>query len=349
MSTSRLQSTLNDFRQRLNQHETTAEQQINAAYAGTLATINAHLSVLYTQIQAKLDAGESIPPSWIYEQGRLQSIQQLILHSMNQFGNVSLLTTQQLQQIGVQLGTQSAQELLQATVPTGVSWSWGMPSPKAIHAIVGANQAGSPLADLFSGFGAEAAKNVSETLVNAITLGENPRKIAPKVADALSIERSRALTISRTELLRAYRSSQIVTYQANSDVVKQWRWTCAKSGRTCIACIMMDGTLHDVSEEFGSHPNCRCAPVPLTVDWGDILGPLGIDTSNIPDSRPQMQSGQDWFEDQDESTQRAVLGNAKYSAWKDGQFDLSDITGHSHDQDWGHSIYEKSLKQLTKG
>jgi SPP1 gp7 family putative phage head morphogenesis protein len=349
MSTSRLISTVNDFRQRLSQHETTAEQQINAAYAGTLATINAHLSVLYTQVQAKLDAGESIPPSWIYEQGRLQSIQQLILHSINQFGNISLLTTQQLQQIGVQLGTQSAQELLNATVPAGVSWSWGMPSPKAIHAIVGVNQAGSPLADLFNGFGAEAEKNVSETLVNAIALGQNPRKIASQVADALGIERNRALVISRNELLRSYKLANTETYRANSEICKQWRWTAAKSSRTCIACLMMDGTLHDVSEDLESHVQCRCAPIPVTSGWDEVLSGLGIDTSNIPDSRLNIQSGQDWFEDQDESTQRAVLGNAKYAAWKDNQFDLSDITGHSHDQDWGHSIYEKSLKQLTKG
>jgi hypothetical protein len=86
--------------------------------------------------------------------------------------------------------------------------------------------------------------------------------------------------------------------------------------------------------------------VPITKSWSDILGPLGIDTSEIPDTRPVMQSGVDWFNKQDEATQKAMLG-AKYDAWKNKKFELSDIVGHSHDKEWGGSIHEKSLKQLT--
>jgi len=47
--------------------------------------------------------------------------------------------------------------------------------------------------------------------------------------------------------------------------------------------------------------------------------------------------------------QRQILGDAKYEAWSNGDFDLEDIVGKSYDTDWGHGIYEKSLKQLVKG
>jgi hypothetical protein len=149
-------------------------------------------------------------------------------------------------------------------------------------------------------------------------------------------------------MIRAYRGANLETYRANEDVVGQWRWTCALSKRTCAACLAMDGTLHDLSEEMGSHPCCRCTPVPVTKDWAAILGPFGIDTSKIPDTRPTIQSGVEWFDQQPDETQLAILGKGKFDAYQNGDFGLKDIVGHIHDKDWGHSIYEKPLKALVK-
>ncbi|MGH2509660.1 MAG: phage minor head protein, partial [Ktedonobacteraceae bacterium] len=220
---------------------------------------------------------------------------------------------------------------------------------KAIASIVGATQAGSPLADLFAGFGNEAAANVAGVLTRGITLGQNPRTIAGDVANALGVSRARALTINRTEMLRAYRGANQETYRANSDVVQQWRWTADKSARTCAACLAMDGQLFNLDVDMGSHPNCRCSPAPVTRSWSDILADSGVDLSGLDDLEPPApQSGADWFDQQDESTQRAILGNAKYAAYQNGDFALSDIVAHSHDPDWGHSIYEKPLKDLVK-
>ena len=97
-----------------------------------------------------------------------------------------------------------------------------------------------------------------------------------------------------------------------------------------------------------THPNCRCVMLPQTKSWDDILGPLGIDTSNIPDTTIQVQSGSDWLDNQDAATQQSILG-AKYQGWANGDFTLQDIVGYSNSPDWGGTIYEKSLKQLTGG
>jgi len=349
MSTSRLISTMNDFRHRLAQHETSAQQTINSAYAGVMPGINARLNTLYKQIQDKLDNGETVPMSWLHEQGRLQNIKAFINSEINRFGSKALMTTHQLQQVGVQLGSQSALEMLDATVPSGVSWTWGRPSSEALRSFIGVSQSGSPLADLFQGFGAEAAEKVGQALLTGLSLGQNPRTIAPQVEQALGISRNRALVISRQEMLRCYKNAATETYRQNDDVVKQWRWTCAKSSNTCAACLAMDGSLHDISEDLESHVQCRCAPVPVTVGWDEILSKLGIeDISSIP-SAPQMQTGSEWFHDQDADTQKQILGNAKYDAYKNGDFSFDDLVGHAHDADWGHSIYEKSLKQLVGG
>src|SRR5260221_13114291 len=111
--------------------------------------------------------------------------------------------------------------LLNASIPPGINLAFGAPSPTVIANLVGATQAGSPLADLFSGFGAEAAQGVKDALITGLTLGYNPRDIAPQVQQALSISRNRALTISRTEMLRSYRGPNLETFNANNKVVDQ--------------------------------------------------------------------------------------------------------------------------------
>lgn len=347
MTVARIQRTINDFRSRLLSYEASAVASLEDAYSAVLTAIRPQLDALYQQITDKLDAGEPIPATFLYERLRLENLTLLIQGQIDQYGSLALMHTRQIQHLGVNLGMQAALQLLGATVPMGVNWTWGTPSTIALERLVGATQAGSPLADLFAGFGQEAATLVSHVLVAGVSLGAGPREIAPHVQQALGVSRARALTITRTEAIRSYRGANLETFRTNSDVVEQWRWTCAKQVRTCAACLAMDGSLHPLSEEMGSHPNCRCAPVPVTKSWDAILGPLGIDTSTIPDTRPELQTGADWLEKQPARVQQAVLG-AKYEGWKNGDFTLKDMVKRTFDRDWGHSIQEKSLKALVK-
>lgn len=343
-STGRIQQVVAQFRTQLDHHVSSAERALTSAYLRTLASIQPRLDALYKEIAAKQEAGETIPPSWIYEQNRLQSIKALIAQQMARYGNITHNTVAQLQRIGATLGIQAGHEQLMATVPPGIHYSFGTPKAEAISDLVGALQPDSPLYEMFDKFGVDAAQNAGDALVRGLTLGNNPREVARDVQQALGVSRNRALVTSRTECLRAYRSSAIAVYNANSDICAQWVWTAALNIRTCPACIAMNGTKHPLDEEMQSHPQCRCAPVPLTRSWSDILG---ID--DIPDAQVDIPSGVDWFDDQDEATQRAILGSdAKYEAFSRGDFNLSDIVSISHDPDWGRSIGVKSLKELTK-
>jgi len=335
----RIQQVTSEYRQRLMQHETTAVTSLNSAHKHTLAGIQPHLEKIYTQMEEAHASGNPVSLNWLYDMHRLTVVKALISGHINQYGAMAKSAVYGLKKIGVQLGERSALEQLNATKPMEISYSFGVPSDHALASIVGSTQAGSPLADLFDGFGAEAAEEAAHALITGVTLGDNPRKIAIEIEDALDVSRVRALTIARTECLRSYRMGNLLTMRQNDDVVSKWRWTCDKSARTCAACLAMDGTLHDLDEEMGSHPNCRCSPSPVTRSWSDILG------VDIPETRLNIQTGEDWFGNQSEDVQRAILGN-KFDAWSNGDFSLSDVVGHSHDADWGHSVYEKSLKQL---
>jgi SPP1 gp7 family putative phage head morphogenesis protein len=347
MTISRLQSTIGYYRAQLARHETNAESILNAAHKRTLATLQPHLDKITKQIADKKASGDKVPVSWLYEQNRLKTIKAQITGQIDHFAALAQTAVTQLQRTAVELGTQSAQDLLQATVSIGVDYSFVLPPPSAIASIVGANQKGSPLADLFNGFGTEASDKAGQALVLGITLGENPRRIAGMIQNALGISRNRVLTIARTEMLRAYRQSALMNYRANSAVVEQWMWNCSKSPRTCAACLSEDGSVHDLDEEMESHPNCRCSAIPVTKSWSDILSDTGIDTSDIEDINfDDMQTGSEWFDEQDESVQRQILGDARHNLYADGT-PLSAFVGRSYSSDWGKSIYVKSAKDVN--
>lgn len=333
---------INDYRRRLLAGESRAQAALDAFHIQTLAAIQPALDRLYQQMTDALTRGEQIDVAWLMQANRLELIKKLISGQIDQYGALALATTGRLQQDGVHLGLDAALAMLNATRPPGIAWSFGIPSVAAIQRLVGATQAGSPLATLFRGFGAEAAQLVERALITGVTLGWNPRRVAPLVKEALGVSRNRALTTSRTEFNRAYRDSSLEVYKANSDVVMKYRRTCAKSARTCAACLALDGTLYDLDTDFALHPCDRCAVLPVTKSWGEILG-----RDDLPDTRPKIETGADWFARQTEDVQRRVLGNAKYDAWQSGKFDLKDIVKHSHSEEWGKSISEKPLRELV--
>lgn len=341
MSKGRLQSVISNYRQQLLLHEAQAQASLNAAHTATLKKIRPHIDKLTKQIGDAQQSGQPVPLHWLYEQNRLQVIKAWISGQINQYAALAKSTTISLKKKGVQLGEQSGLDQLDASLPESTSYSFGVPSQGAIESIVGSTQKGSPLADLFDGFGVEAAQKVGQILISAISLGDNPRKTARDVEDALDISRSRALTIARTECLRAYRMSNLAIFQANDDICEGWVWISSLDARCCASCIAMHGTIHSLDEELQGHPNCRCSRAPKTKDWSDILGrDIGI-------SSPKPLLGSDWFDDQSEAVQRQILGsNAAYEAYSNGAL-LGDFVGINHDKDWGSSVYQKSAKEVN--
>ena len=350
MPTSRLQQAIAKFRAELLAQEAATMRTLDAAHQRILRMLEPELNKLYDAMVEQMANGEKIPASWLHEANRLEAIKKLISRDIDQFALLSQQQVGALKHVAAQLGTRAAVEYLEILKPASVAWTFGLPNPKAINDLIATTQAGSPLADLFNGFGQEAAEKAANALLRGVTLGKNPREIAPDVQEELSISRNRALTIARQESLRCYKNSNTETYRANSDTVESWRWTCSLSSRTCSACLAMDGTIHDLSEDLESHVCCRCAPIPVTRSWEDILSDAGIDTSvldDIPDKRPSLPTGEDWLNAQPVAVQKQVMG-PRYAGWKNGDFSLNDTVQHSHDPTWGRSIGVKPVKALVK-
>lgn len=172
----------------------------------------------------------------------------------------------------------------------------------------------------------ETVHGVGQALRRGFLLERTTNQIAGEIAQALALPRWHAEMIASSELYRVFREVTINMLRANGGV-SHWRWIARLDRRTCAACIALHGTLHPVSEHMQSHPRCGCFALPE------------MDTNRA------FLTGVEWFNQQDADVQRAILGNAKYKAWKQHKFSLLGIVGHSHDR----GMYEKSLKELVKG
>lgn len=200
--------------------------------------------------------------------------------------------------------------------------------PQAIERIGGALAPASPLAELLTAANADGAAAARSALFTGVALGDNPRKIASKLADALDITRARAQTIARTETLRAYRGS-VRGRMIDSQLFAGYVWISARDRRTCAMCWAMHGRKFPLETEFATHPNCRCSQAPLTgrelVDVG--LGPELF--SNLPFER-----------------QLRTLGPAKMRAYQRGLLSLEQLVGEGRHPKWGGIRWERSLRDI---
>lgn len=183
----------------------------------------------------------------------------------------------------------------------------------------------------------ETAAAIQAELARGMIVGDSPREAARRMMVATEGRftggLTRALTISRTEMISAMRIAQQATDEANPGTVKGWRWIAHLGARTCSACISLHGTEWS-PEEPGpdGHPNCRCARAPLTPTWAE-LGFEGIDEPD--DSTPDAAA---WFDGLDETAQRQMLGKRGFEAWKRGDFPMSDWAVERPNEEWRRSF-----------
>ena len=164
----------------------------------------------------------------------------------------------------------------------------------------------------------EATDVMNRALVLGQSAGDNPRDAARRMiqqaGDAFNGGIARAQVIARTEMIDAHRGAAEASQNANTDVLAGWVWWAQLGPRTCASCIEQHGQLHPLDEPGPlDHHQGRCARVPRTKTWAE----LGFD---VPETRPTVESGLDWFNRQPENVQREVLGPSRFNAWKAGEY-----------------------------
>ena len=188
---------------------------------------------------------------------------------------------------------------------------------------------GTPIRDILMSRWPETWASIEREMLRGAAKGLSPREIAKAIVDKFGAIMADVLRIVRTENMRAYREATRQTY-IQSGVVKQYKRVATKDTRTCIACIALDGRVYPVTQPLVDHPMGRCAMIPIV--------------TGAPEA--QWQKGSDWFETLDEADQRAMMGDAKYQAWVDGQFDFEDLAVQLPDSVWGGQLRTATADDL---
>lgn len=346
-----------EFRERLLRGDRAAAASLTRSYGAAYKGIQDDLDAVRRRLQQFREQG--VPQNeWQYlitREGRLQVLRTRVLDEISSFGQQAQLIIGGAIGNASEQGREAALAMMDTALPAGISVS---PSgviledggvevtdliPEevrlatgAIERVTAATQPAGAITQLLSGLAPSAADSVGDSLVSGIALGRNPRQIARDIRDALGGNLTRALTIARTETLRAYREASRAEYAANADVVNGWIWVADLSTRTCSACWAQHGSEHTLDEIMATHPNCRCTMAPLTKSW-DELG-----YGDTPET-VRIAPGKDEFKKLSAADQRSILGDRVYEAWRGNRITLDDVVVQRQSPVWGPSTSAGNL------
>lgn len=336
------------FRAEMLRDEQSATDQITDAYSDIWNAINERLSKLLKQIQKEKDAGRPVPLWWLYQNERLESLKRQAEGALREFVGKASETVRKAQSTAVTAALQHTPVLFEAAlgeIPAGVSVNFNRLPRQAVESLVGFLSDGTPLHEHLGQIVGAGREAVERGLIQGVALGQNPRKIAAGIKETFDGGYAQALTVSRTETLRAYRQATLRSYEENGELVEEWVWLANLGSwqRTCAACIAMNGKVMPTNVIQGTHVNCRCTIISRPKPLSEILG-----DPSIPDSRPRIEDGEAWLKRQPVATQEWILGEQRLAAWKNGEVKLGDFVAYHDHPRWGPTRREASLKTARR-
>lgn len=281
---------------------------------------------------------------WLERQQRTRDFLSVCQQQLSQF---TIFAEQRIRAIQTGHAQQALRDLpdlataMLGPAPAGVSVEFRPPNPRNVLHLIGASSEGTPLGALLREVEGAAVGKIRDELLTGVARGQSPRATARRIVQQANIAPNRALTIARTETLKTYREVSRQSMLANSEVVQGWEWRAQFSRRTCAVCWAMSGKRFSVDETLDSHPNCRCAMLPVTLSWEE-LGFRGI-----PDRRPSLPTGPDVFAGLPEADRLAILGRSKLAAYDRGDLTLEDLVKPTSSPRWGPGRREASLAEAT--
>ena len=308
--------------------------------AATLKRLAQAYQTLYNRIKTDMDAlalrvlesGEALTPGQVM---RLQQWKQLvgdIQSELQQYSGFMQVEIRREAEALIAQATKDTRLMIAQALGGGadVQAAVRMLNPAVIESLLGILSPDGKIFKYWEQTYKDRAADIARVILEGIGAGKNPRAWAGILKTAMGETLTSALRTARTVQLYAYREATRANYAANRDVVKGWQWVAALDDRTCPACIALNGTFYEIEQAADAHWNCRCVMVPVTI------------LSNPDD----IQKGEDWFKEQSEESQRKILGDGKFEAWKEGKFEFSQLAQHGDDKILGAMWHEATLKEL---
>jgi hypothetical protein len=337
------------FRAQLEGQELAAFERMSTIYQAIFRGILPEIAELAEEISRT----DIVDRERLLKLARLGRILDQIEIQVIRFGGTVLDEITVAQRLAIEAAVTNAHELIELSLPPdlppeiwdAVQGSFIRLPADAIEAAAGLLAEDSPLAELLRvNYGPAVKEQVAQHILDGIGAGMNPQRIAilleQNFANALGQGLTWAMRTVRTAQIKSYRLANHAVFEANSDLVPTWTWVAAiESDRTCMSCVNQHGSVHPVTEQMSDHHNGRCVPVPNAITFQD----LGLD---IPERRPEIETGEEWFKRQSKATQIERMGPAKFRAWEAGAFKFSQLSQEYDDDVYGELLREASLKSM---
>lgn len=303
-------------------------KDILRAYEQAEGSVEKMIRSYQKKITKAKKAGLEPSLAWVYQEVRLENLLHELRLQLEDFSKDALEFTEKGKKNAYELGAVHALRLGEASVIGDFA---------GLNA--GAMQTGqfllasqSPLKKLFDEIAPNATTAARKIFADSLALGWNPRKTGRVLKKKITeLSKHRAEMIARTEMIRAYRVANQQVYKRNSDVLRGWRWTAAKTPATCSLCLALDGEIYPVEDVIKSHPSCRCSMVPLpNTDFGG----------------PEPSSGEEYFAKLPEKDQVKILGKKKTELYRKGEISLKDNVSWRDHPEWGRSPKPRTLSDL---
>lgn len=265
-------------------------------------------------------AGEELTAGQVMRMERYQALYAQVERELGALEGVAIGTlgagAEQAAMLGVQQGLDSLAAL-------GLAGTFNRLPASAVQNVVALARAGRPLALLLEPMYGLASAGIIRELVSGLALGLGPREIARRMAaDGLSDGLNHLLLVTRDQYNRAHRLAALETYRRSGMVTGYVRQCARQAGRTCVACIALDGQEYRLEAEFEEHPQGRCTLIPLV---------RGVNYDGLG-------SGQLWFESLGEEEQIATMGRGRWEAWRDGRLPWGRMVRRTTNAVWGTSV-----------
>lgn len=309
------------------QGEQAQMREMATRWLGVEQRLHSQMDALALQMVNTHRDGGTVSQGTLFQEERYQELLSQLTDELDRYSEYANRTISDRQRQLARLGIRQA---AQAITTQGVRAGFARLPIEAVENLVGLSGNGSPLRNLLVASWPLSADAITQELINGVALGLNPRQVARNMARGMERSLDRMMVIARTEQLRVYRETNRQSYIA-SGVVTSYKRLATHDGSVCAACLMDESTEYELNEEMPEHPQGRCALVPMVA---------GV-------KQPTWKAGADWFVEQPDATQRAILGKGRFEAWQRGAFGLDELVSVKINAIWGDSLAVMPLRELV--
>lgn len=333
-----------DFRERILLQEAAAAARMTELYLDAEAAIRQQLQAIQQRIAEARAAGQPPGISWAFQEERLARLQATAVEQLQRFASGAEEQITRHQRAMVRQAERDAAIMASgvAGAPPGRFIPWQRLPTAVLEEFAGITAVGSPVRRLLSELPGQGGRVVERVLIQSLATGAHPREMARRMRSEMGMALNRALTIARTEGMRAYREASRHSYLANSRVVHGWVWHATLGPRTCAACLAMHGSYHELRAPLGSHPRCRCTMIPVVASWKELIN------RKLSPPPLQIETGEDWLVRQSAAMQEQVLGEKGRSLWLSGELELGDFVRRGQSTEWGVTRTAASVRQAQE-